>query len=271
MSKEKEFKRSEYLAAVKDLIGTMGLQDDNGQPLTIGAKSNADELKKFITDCMDQIDPETDKFDDATVAILESLGYKGFSGEVDVKVEEPATKPGASDDDDDWKEDAGKVLEAKIMSAKKLAELRQIINEESIFEDLVDRLGDVEFGGMQGPKNLKAEMLKMLNLPTVGGSKSDKAPKKDSKSAKPIKEPKQKKEKTEKKKGPGIISTIVTLIENAGKDGISKDEILQGLKKSFPDHSEDKMKATINVQVPARIRKERFNIDKTKDGRWFKK
>jgi hypothetical protein len=69
---------------------------------------------------------------------------------------------------------------------------------------------------------------------------------------------------------PGIIATIVKAIEDSGKKGITKTEILEILKEEFPDRNEDSMKNTINVQVPARIQKEKFKLEKLEGERWTK-
>lgn len=89
------------------------------------------------------------------------------------------------------------------------------------------------------------------------------------------------KKKAPKKKGtapkkagepgkPGIIATIVALVEGSGKKGITKEEILAELVANFPDRSEDSMKNTINVQVPARINKEKFPVKKLEGNRYCK-
>lgn len=88
------------------------------------------------------------------------------------------------------------------------------------------------------------------------------------KAEKKASEPKAKKEPVAK--GPGVISTIVDLCRESGKKGISKDEILQSLKTTFPDRGEKAMKATISVQVPGRINKEKdFTLTKKEDGRYY--
>ena len=69
---------------------------------------------------------------------------------------------------------------------------------------------------------------------------------------------------------PGIIATIVSLIEKSGKKGITKDAILAELKEQFPDRDEASMKNTINVQVPARIGKEKFPVSKLEGGLYYK-
>jgi len=69
---------------------------------------------------------------------------------------------------------------------------------------------------------------------------------------------------------PGIIATIVALVEGSGKKGITKEEILAELVANFPDRSEDSMKNTINVQVPARINKEKFPVKKLEGNRYCK-
>lgn len=73
-----------------------------------------------------------------------------------------------------------------------------------------------------------------------------------------------------KEKAPGVISTIVSLIEKAGQKGISKEELLKGLEETFPERTADAMKNTINVQVPGRISREKFELEKTKDGKFRK-
>ena len=83
-----------------------------------------------------------------------------------------------------------------------------------------------------------------------------------------------------KKKGPikkaggegslGIIGTIVKMIEDSGKKGVTKAEILAELKEQFPDRNEQSMKNTINVQVPARINKEKFALKKLEGDRYVK-
>ena len=89
---------------------------------------------------------------------------------------------------------------------------------------------------------------------------------------KPVKAP----VKTKKKAGtpvvkkPGVISTIVQLIEKAGKEGITKESILAGLEKEFPEREAKSMKNTINVQVPARINKERFKVENLGEGLYRK-
>jgi hypothetical protein len=73
------------------------------------------------------------------------------------------------------------------------------------------------------------------------------------------------------KKGPGIIATIVACIEKAPVKGISKEAILEKLVATFPERDADSMRKTINVQVPARITKERFPIETLASGNYKKK
>lgn len=73
--------------------------------------------------------------------------------------------------------------------------------------------------------------------------------------------------KTSEPKGPGVISTILDLVTNAPKTGVSKDEILAKLVEMFPDRTPEAMKKTINVQLPARMSKERnVKIEKLDTG-----
>ena len=73
------------------------------------------------------------------------------------------------------------------------------------------------------------------------------------------------------KKGPGVIATIADVIEKGGTKGVSKEEILEVLVKTFPDKAKESMKNTINVQVPNRISKEKFVLIKLDTGNFCKK
>lgn len=71
--------------------------------------------------------------------------------------------------------------------------------------------------------------------------------------------------KTEPQKKSGVIASIAEMIEKAGKKGITKEEILTNLVKRFPERQEKSMKNTINVQVPNRIDREKFKVEKVGD------
>ena len=90
-----------------------------------------------------------------------------------------------------------------------------------------------------------------------------------------LKQDKKKKEpplKPDKKeKTVGVVKSIVELIEKSGQKGISKEEILEELIKRFPDRQPTSMKNTINIQVPTRISKERFPLEKTPDNKFRRK
>lgn len=123
-------------------------------------------------------------------------------------------------------------------------------------------------------EDLRARMLKDLakkagkEAPVTEAKEEKLAAKKDMvKKDAPAK--KEGEKKAPKQSGHGVIATIVACIEGAGKKGITKDEILAVLVKTFPEKEEKSMKSTINVQVPARISKERFKLE-SKDGKYFK-
>lgn len=75
---------------------------------------------------------------------------------------------------------------------------------------------------------------------------------------------------TPKKKGTGVIASIAKLVEDAPKKGISKEDILKALVKAFPEREKDSMSKTINVQVPSRISKERFEVKSLGNGKYRK-
>ena len=73
------------------------------------------------------------------------------------------------------------------------------------------------------------------------------------------------------KKGTGVIATIVKCLEDSGKSGISREDVLTVLCKKFPERSAESMKKTIQVQLPGRISKERFPVVKLEGGHYAKK
>jgi len=136
--------------------------------------------------------------------------------------------------------------------------------EETPLDPGLKKVGEEEEEEEEKPKAKK-------KAPAAKKEKAIQEPKKEKKVAekeeKPVK--KEKKASSPKKKGPGVISTIVEAIEKAGKKGITKEEILEILVTTFPDRSEKSMKQTINVQVPGRITREKFEITQ-KNGKFLK-
>lgn len=70
---------------------------------------------------------------------------------------------------------------------------------------------------------------------------------------------------------PGVIATIASTIQAAGKKGITKDDILKTLVKKFPDRNKDSMQVTINAQLPTRIASQGFEVGRNDQGAYFKK
>jgi hypothetical protein len=77
-------------------------------------------------------------------------------------------------------------------------------------------------------------------------------------------------QKSKEPKGPGVITTILSLVTNSGKTGISKADILSKLTEMFPDHNPEGLGKTISVQLPKRLSKERnVKIEKTEKGNFI--
>lgn len=85
------------------------------------------------------------------------------------------------------------------------------------------------------------------------------APKKNDKKSEPKKEaPAKKRGSATPGKGPGVLAAIQEIVTAAtAKEPAKKDAILAELVKRFPDRDEKSMKNTINVQLPARMAKEK--------------
>jgi hypothetical protein len=158
-------------------------------------------------------------------------------------------------------------LEAGIREASEiLAEDDKLTKATRAVLDAVLASGKSEASD-DGPEDDKEEA--EAEAETEADEKPAKA-KKATKPAKPAKSVKTDKGKSEPK-GSGVISTIVSAIEKSGKKGISKDDLLVLLKKTFKDRDESSMKNTINIQVPARISKERFAVDRMENGNYRKR
>jgi hypothetical protein len=105
-------------------------------------------------------------------------------------------------------------------------------------------------------------------------SKSKTSPSSKSKTSSRSKSSKTK-TKTEpaKKKAPrtGVIHTIIAALTKATeKKPVTKEQILSQLVKAFPDRKEASMAATISVQVPGKINRERegVTVHKSDKGYW---
>lgn len=74
---------------------------------------------------------------------------------------------------------------------------------------------------------------------------------------------------SKKEKGPGVITTILSLVTDSGKTGISKSDIHAKLVEMFPEHAPDGLMKTIAVQLPGRMSKERNIRIEKKDDRFI--
>jgi hypothetical protein len=146
------------------------------------------------------------------------------------------------DNDNDDDDDDELSLEEQINAAKKLGELKTIVEGNDEFKKLRKKLKD--FKGLQAVRQLKPLMFKAIGI----------------KVEKPA-------AKEKKAKTPGVIATIVTLISSKP---MSKATLLKKLVKAFPDRDAEKMEKTLNIQVPNRIRKEKNeSLEENKKGKWF--
>lgn len=248
----KDVTKTELKKVAKELNEQMGLEP----PILLDLKVSA--LKEMCIEAASQIDLEQDEFSDEVWEVLGALGC------------DPRVETSDKDGDEEQPEAADNVIEGEdadaaveeamedtlvedFKSAKKLKELKELAQEWECFANL-----DLDsYAGLQGPKKLRADMLECM----PDELREQVAPK-------PVDKP-TKEKKAKAPKGPGVIATIATAIEEAGENGISKEEILEKLVAAFPDREADRMKKTINVQVPTRISKEKFKVG-VENGRYFK-
>lgn len=219
------------IAAAKELNDLLGL---NPPIKTTSIKE--DKLKELLLEAAENLVVEDEEdVSEATVKALKSIGAKI-----------------------PWLEDEDKDVE----------EIEDIEGMED--EDVDDDQDDDE----DDQDDDEVEEIKTESVPEKSAKKKEK-PKKADKPTKEEKTDKPKGKKPEKakgKSGKGIIATIVSLLENATKkQPITKAEIIDVLKKEFPDRDVRGMTRTVHVQVPGRISREKFKLGVTEDGKGFYK
>ena len=181
------------------------------------------------------IELDVDNFTEETTLILQEM--ECWPG--DEKAEEPEKDEKAEEPEKD------ETLEDKLKKSRKMVDLQVLLEEYP-----------AEF---KKAKNAIAAANNPIKLKKAMGDALGIVPTEKSANNKP-----------KVTKGPGVISTIVECISSAGKKGVDKADILDILVETFPERKADAMKKTINVQVPNRISKERFEVSTTKDGKYFK-
>jgi len=241
----KDVTKTELKKVAKELNEQMGLEP----PILLDLKVSA--LKEKCIEAAGQIDLEQDEYSDGVWEVLSALGCDPREPVEETEGDETVVEGEEADVAvEEAMEDS---LVEDFKAAKKLVELKELAQEWECFANL-----DLDsYAGLQGPKKLRADMLECM----PDELREQVAPKA---ADKPTKE-----KKAKAPKGPGVIATIATAIEEAGENGISKEEILEKLVAAFPDREADRMKKTINVQVPTRISKERFKVG-VENGRYFK-
>ena len=243
----KMVKRSELVSAAKELNSVLGLEP------AIDIKAKPEVLTIKLQEAAGLLDLEQDKLTDTTLAVIEALGY-GQSEDADAEAPEPDDAPDPAPVSEDFgAEKEEEELLQSVTRTSKLADLKILVSEHDEFKQLRDGLD--AYKGLSGPRELKTAMMRALRVEVTSSPT-----------------PAQRRTAGVKKdKGPGVIATIVSLIEEAPKKmGITKPDILVKLTTQFPNRDPKAMEKTINVQVPTRINKERFPVSKTEVGGYFK-
>ena len=224
------------IAAAKELNDLLGLH-----PPIKTTSIKEDKLKELLLEAAENLVVEDEEdVSEATVKALKSIGAKiPWLEDEDKDVEEIEDIEGMEDEDVD--------------------------DDEDDQDD--DEVEEIKTESVPEKSAKKKEKPKKANKPTKE-EKADK-PTKEEKTDKPKgKKP----EKAKGKSGKGIIATIVSLLEKATKkQPITKAEIIDVLKKEFPDRDVRGMTRTVHVQVPGRISREKFKLGVTEDGKGFYK
>lgn len=234
------------------------------------ATEDVELLKGQIVEAAGIIVPDDDEITPETQHVIDMLEAQGVIPTIEGKpqqVAKPVTEPTSTEPKEEDKIEDKEDLVNLIKAAERIKDLKGIVESNPTFKALRKGMAEGLYRVQDGLALLKKEMMEAMGYEQKGGNgKNSKGETKDKK--KQTKEPRQKKETT--KRGTGVIATIAQVITDAGKDGVTKEQILKQLIKAFPDKNEGSMKNTINVQVPSRMSKERFQIKKTEDGKYYK-
>lgn len=137
---------------------------------------------------------------------------------------------------------------------KKIAALPLLLKDDADMKTRVEKLSDRDKGLFQTLIDaVNTEATVELTEPALADGEAPKEQKKKG-GKKPVKEKTDKPVVEKKETGPGVIATIISILEKATEDKpVTKEDILVKLSKAFPDRETDGMKKTINIQVPSRL------------------
>ena len=153
-----KMKRSDLVTLAKAL----NREIDPDPPIDV--KVGADELLGLVNKAIKLIDPEQDDFDAAEQKLIDSLvpdeeeEETPNTEEADEKEETEEGEVEAADTEEEFEES----LETIVTATSKLADLKELVNGRDEFKKLRKKLDT--FKGLNGPKELKAAMLKELGI-----------------------------------------------------------------------------------------------------------
>lgn len=248
----------------KPTVKTNVSEEELIQQITKAARllEEGDELENFkvlkslmTPEVIDGLDLEEEQ-----IANLTALG---LISEDEKEEEEPKAE------EEEPKEEDG--LYEQVKEAGSLRELRDISKSNPEFKSIRGRLS--KYKTKEHVKDLQDVMLDILDsdLPEKVVAKKPENSQQEKKSQPSKKDAPPKKETSSKQKNPGVISTIVSCVADSDKKGVSKDEIHKLLVKQFPDRDEKSMRRTIDTQIPYRVNKEKFELEKLDNGNYRKK
>jgi len=242
--------RSQLSEAAKEVQGQLELTEDDGVTPALDPKAKKDDLQATLVEAGAQIDPQEDEFSEETWGVLEQIGaahrpaqeYVPQRGETKEQTGEETTAEKTPEQDAEGTAEQGGEEQTEEPQEGN-------VTDTSASEDTV--------GAGQEPEAGQESEVKNENIHVENEEQTTKPAKSSG----------------GKKDGPkkvGVISAIVEIIEQAGKNGITKQQILEKLQERFPDRDVKSMKNTVNVQVPNRISKEKCKLAKTEDGHFYK-
>jgi hypothetical protein len=257
-------------AELDEVIGVEVEEEDEPDFLAMAVVKGKKELHKTLVEL--ELKPEELKeFSKKTRAVFESLFIDEF-GELETEEEELEEE---EEDEELEEEEEDEELEEE-EEDEELEEEEE--DEELEEEDEEPDDEDLEEEEEPAPKKKgRAASKSKTKKSKVKEEEPDEEEEEEEEEPAPKKKGRAKSEKSGPKKGKGksglgVIATIAKIVEESdGAKGVSKTDILEQLVEEFPDRSESSMKNTVNVQIPNRMSREKFEIVTLENGNFTAK
>jgi len=252
------------IRAAEELNEVLGLEPE------IDVSADEKTIKAMIAEAAGLIE-EGDNISDETIDVIEAVlaereAEKNLNKS---RIDEPVDEDMGDDEDETLPK---KSKEKKPKSDEKTGKKSGGSGKDKATATEVPETSPVEPETEAGPETKKGK------TKTKSEKKKSQVTAKETEPAPASETDDKEKSKPKRKRGPasGIIAAIAEIIEAAGPNGVTKEEIFDQLRERYPDRSIYALVNTINTIVPARMhrfasfRVERIKVEKLPGWRYRK-